>query len=219
MSLLEIERKFAFQRSLVSQFRRNMGNPPFSRLQFLGQRNIHDIYYDSRVPDGQKTKDILASHGVWVRRRNNIWEAKQRVASSDSVLDCKDNPYLRTIFKELSCLKDIYTLLSRYIPTPPLVGNPNRNFGLQSIIDFTTFREEYLADHRFRISLDKTCFGHRVGEIELLVEPGAEEQAQREVDVFMERYRWFFLSYGDEGKCTVKGKLTAYFGHFPVNSS
>lgn len=216
MALLEIERKFAFKRALLSQFRQNKGNPPFQRLQYLGNTKIHDVYYDLRINDGTRKKDILTSHGIYVRCRNDLWQAKQRIPAPS--LSNNEDLYRRTVFKELSCPKDIHALLTEYIPSPPLTADDTVNFGLSSIIDFTTFREKYLVDDRFEVVLDDTCFGHRVGEIEVLAEQGKERQAQREIDGFRDLYSWFFAPrlQGLDTEVPVKGKLSAYFERFPV---
>lgn len=250
MTLLEIERKFAFHPSLFSRFLRNAGAPPFTHLQRLATtQKIHDVYFDVRVPG--LPRDILARNGIWVRQRNDVWQAKQRVVLAQHVgpkpehIDSTPNErdhYLRTVFKELSCPREIHALVTSYVPSlsSSSTSTPhNSNFGLQPIANFTTSRSTFLADERFHVVLDETCFGHRVGEVELLAEPGSEQQAQREIDRFMETYAWFFLSSssssssssrrrvssvdgGTDGKedgkdlTEVKGKLTAYFERFPV---
>ena len=108
--------------------------------------------------------------------------------------------------------------IPRILPHPLCNPDGRDNFGLRPIADFTTTRDTFLSDARFRVVLDETCFGHRVGEVEVEVEVpaaaagGEEKQVQREIDGFMERYAWFFLVE----KAKVKGKLTAYFERFPV---
>lgn len=241
MALLEVERKFAFHPSLLAQFKNNKGAPPFVSLKYLGRKKIRDVYFDMRVfksLDGSskvKTEDVLAKNGIWVRRRNGIWEAKQRVTVTTATPATDTNAqhghekcgeeskYLRTIFNEIACPRDIQDLVRRYIPSSlsssyPAVLECKNNFGLERVVDFTTTRDTYLADDRFRVVLDEMCFGHRVGEVEIEVPAEQGAEAQWEIDQFMERYRWFFLSSeGGDGKgAKVKGKLTAYFEKFPV---
>lgn len=211
MHLLEVERKFAFKRSLLDKFRFNKRTPLFSRVQPQGRQTIHDRYYDYCVVQKGKRKDTLMSHGVWLRQRNNIWEAKHRIPS---LTNHQHDPYLRTVLKELTCPRKIHQLPASYVPNPPLKEDSAVCFGLQRIVDFTTFREKYLIDDRFKVVLDETCFGHSVGEVEVLVSPGKEKQAHANMDEFMEGYGWFFQSEGE-----VKGKLTAYFDKFPMDST
>ncbi|KAL1986937.1 hypothetical protein VTN96DRAFT_5354 [Rasamsonia emersonii] len=212
MTLLEIERKFAFHPALLSQFRRNGGAPPFTHLQHLGSQKFHDIYFDGK-------RDILARHGIWVRQRNGVWQAKQRVQNhcdkkGEHTGSSREDVFLRTVFNEISCPREIHALVTRYVPSGLSFPSADCNFGLQPIANFTTSRETFLADERFHVVLDETCFGHRVGEVELLAERGEEQHAQLEIDRFMERYRWFFLSCGNN---SVKGKLSAHFERFPVS--
>lgn len=171
---------------------------------------IHDVYYDLHEADWKQKKDILAGHGIWVRQRSGSWQTKQRVPSSTR---SQGNPYIRTIVNEISCPKKIHGLLSRYISTPPLDNDPQRNFGLHPVVDFIAFREKYLADDRFQVVLDEICLGYRAGEVELLVPPGGKP-AQRDIDGLMERYGWFFWTRGEDGSA-VKGKLSAHFERFP----
>ncbi|KAL2000915.1 hypothetical protein VTN02DRAFT_2469 [Thermoascus thermophilus] len=239
MALLEVERKFAILPSLLARFKSNQGAPPFVSLEYLGRKKIHDVYFDIRVfksLDGSSTvkmEDVLAKNGIWVRSRNGIWGAKQRVPDDKTAAapdaqhghekGGEESKYLRTIFNEIACPQDIQDLVRRYIPSSlslsyPAVLDCTNNFGLERVADFTTTRDTYLADDRFRIMLDEMCFGHRVGEVEIEVPAEQGAEAQLEIDRFMERYRWFFLaSEGGDGKgAKVKGKLTAYFEKFPA---
>ena len=60
-----------------------------------------------------------------------------------------------------------------------------------------------MADGKFNVALDKTNFGHAVGEVELMAEDAP--RAHKEIEDFMKEYTWFF------GNEPPKGKLTAYF--------
>jgi thiamine-triphosphatase len=231
----------------------------------MGSQKIHDVYFDAHKPGGSGQMCILAQHGIWVRRRNNVWQAKQRIfdppddenrkskTSTDApaataAAGRDESFFLRTVFKELDSPREIHALVTRYVPSTvssssflstaaaaTAAAAQSNNFNLHPIADFTTFRQTFLADKRFQVVLDETCFGHRVGEVEILAEPGMERHAQKEIDRFMRRYCWFFLSSsssslssssssskedgksresddGEDGK--VKGKLTAYFEKF-----
>ncbi|GAD98368.1 hypothetical protein SNOG_07908 [Paecilomyces variotii No. 5] len=247
MVKIEIERKFIYKPSLFAYFICGLGNPPFASLKIKGKRKIHDIYYDAPVAstiDGNanargSTPGILERNGIWVRRRNERWEAKQRlilpqqkqqeeatgssIGSSQSTKapEKERDYYLRTAFKELTCPLAIHNLVKSYIPSAP---GADGDFGLRPIADFSTKRVLAVADGQFEIALDHASFGHFVGEVELLVDKGKEAQAQREIDDFMEIYRWFFFP-GDAGSEKTKGrkkeymlqgKLSAYFEKYPV---
>jgi thiamine-triphosphatase len=208
MSLLEIERKFFFNLSLLHQFRLNRGTPAFQALVYLGQKTMHDVYYDKRVDNGSRM--LLSSNGIWLRQRNGEWQAKARhrssVWGSDSPLD------VGTVFKELLCPAEIHALLSRYMQLPPLDESVHRRFGLDMIADFTACREKYHAGSRFHVVLDHTNFGHRVGEVEVMALSADAVQAQHDIDAFMAKYAWFFVSTGGR---PIRGKLAAYLERFP----
>lgn len=106
---------------------------------------------------------------------------------------------------------------------------PDRGIGWHEAARFVSYRDKFLVDDKFTVILDKTDFGHVVGEVELEKEVtvtvaggGAikkEEEQQvdgmavsqviagmdREIDKFMKRYEWAF----PPGKPV--GKLSAYF--------
>lgn len=177
-----------------------------------------------------RQRSTMISHGHKNKNKKEIncepsgsAESSGATPTAEKKQDPNDK-YLRTVFHELSSPREIHTLLKRCLPSPEFFpihsADPNGrdNFGLRPIADFTTTRDTFLSDARFRVVLDETCFGHRVGEVEVEVEVpaaaagGEEKQVQREIDGFMERYAWFFLVE----KAKVKGKLTAYFERFPV---
>ncbi|KAJ9294321.1 hypothetical protein DTO271G3_6896 [Paecilomyces variotii] len=249
MSKIEIERKFIYNPALFTFLTKGSGNPPFTKLQIKGERKIHDIYYDAPIAstsDGNTTAEgptrcILERNGIWIRQRNKLWEAKQRLIlprqkqqKRESPNDASPEPsslvttaekekdyYLRTAFKELTNPRAIHDLVKNYIPSAP---GADVHFGLRPIADFETKRVLAIADGRFEVALDRTCFGHCVGEVELLVDKGQEVQAQRDIDEFMEMYRWFFFPDKTEGEdmegvkreYMLQGKLSAYFEKFPV---
>jgi thiamine-triphosphatase len=186
MVIHEIEQKFGILTQLLPRFRSNRGSPPFQHLHFLRTEHFEDAYYDSC--------NKLSSNGLWVRRRAAEWEAKHR----------KSGDFTRTTFHETSDLSEIQSLIAGYTK---LDAGPDANFGLDLISRFRTTREVYRADEKFLVMLDTTDFGHWVGEVELLAHD--EQRAHLDIDMFMQRYAWFF---SQENK--PKGKLTAYFEKF-----
>ncbi|KAH8728851.1 CYTH-like domain-containing protein [Phaeosphaeriaceae sp. PMI808] len=195
--ILEVERKF---RSLaVRELATNSGHPPFRSIRSLGQRTIHDVYYDR--------SGLLSSAGVWVRQRNGDWEAKVKRGGNfnNSRFEELSDPY------EISrCVKDVTGIES----------TEQDLFGLKRIATLSTARKTWIADYEFKIVLDTMDFGHIVGEVELQQQIDfittkdlpIEEQKQRtmqemddKIAKFMGRYSWAFCPG------IPKGKLTAYF--------
>ena len=109
--------------------------------------------------------------------------------------------FARSTFDEITDWTEIAAVIRRHLPG---FCTRKKDFGLDQLAEFTTTRQEFLADEKFAVVLDHTDFGHAVGEVELMAED--EEEAHREIDDFMARYPWFFL----KGK--AEGKLEAYFG-------
>ncbi|RAL17792.1 uncharacterized protein BO97DRAFT_448329 [Aspergillus homomorphus CBS 101889] len=108
MFLLEVERKF--RRLAVKSLLIDSGHPFFTSLQYRGKQTIHDTYYDSA--------HFLSSKGVWVRRRDNNWQAKIR----------RGGDYFNSKFEELSTPAAISAYLAELTGTR---ANAAENFGLQ----------------------------------------------------------------------------------------
>src|SRR6266487_4821250 len=123
MVLLEIEQKFRFTPSLCQFFRLNKGHPPFSSLKSLGTHRFYDIYFDR--------SQILAQNGVWIRKRDDKWEAKRRIEGN----------FIRTAFEEIDDSTRIHSLVCQYLP-----GSPDErfNFGLDVSCQFGTTRQLYV---------------------------------------------------------------------------
>lgn len=220
MDLLEIEQKFTILPSLIQTFRLNKGTPQFTSLKSLGTIHINDAYFED------KKIQILSKNGVWIRRRDGIWEAKRRPTTQPSVNvnvnggnggDPVLAVYNRTAFEEIRCHQQIQSLINTYIPNTP---DSSRNFDLDISCQFRTKRETYLIDGKFSVMLDETSFGHSTGEVEVEVEIDmaegkgkkvAIEKAHADIGEFLDKYSWFFRA----GKEEPKGKLCAYFEAFP----
>lgn len=189
---LEIERKFCCNPDSFDILRKNSGVPPFQKLLYHGRSSFNDTYYDQ---DG-----ILSSKGIWVRRRNNEWQAKLRQGGN----------FIQSRFKEVSGRNTVRGLLEE---SNIKVDIDAADLGLSTIASINTLRHKWRANDIFEIVLDSTDFGHMVGEVELeCVVTGdarAEVQASNEMDelieTFMQKYAWAF----PPGK--VVGKLSAYF--------
>ncbi|KAF7920910.1 hypothetical protein EAE99_007762 [Botrytis elliptica] len=188
MPVYEIERKFVFNPALLTRFRMNHGQPPFRCLTHQRTESFQDEYFDSA--------NKLSKSGIWIRKRDRSWEAKHR----------QDGNFLRSSFYETDKVHEIKRLISTHTHLGYNAG-PDANFGLKSICRYCTTRETFLADDRFFIMLDLTDFGHWVGEVEIQTHQTAA--ALLDIDVFMQKYSWFFANRG-----IPKGKMTAYFELF-----
>ena len=203
-TILEVERKFCGL--AIPLLTANAGTPAFRSLHFLGEQNFKDVYFDRH--------DKLSSNGLWVRKRQlegrePTWEAKTR----------KGGTFNNSAFEELTdttaIARSVVAITGRHEPA-------TRNFGLDTLAVLSTRRKSWLADDHYKIVLDAMDFGHEVGEVEIerrVMLPQnyhrtAEIEAwkrditremDRQIEAFMERYRWAFRSG------IPRGKLTAYF--------
>lgn len=190
---LEVERKFS--RLRIYPLVADGGSPPFSSLQCFGSKTFCDMYFDKQ--------NLLSQSGIWVRQRDGKWQSKVRQAG-----DFNDSQ-----FQETQDLAEI----SRHVELVTKISAPHSEaFGLSQIARIITHREMWKADNQFNIVLDRTDFGHIVGEVEIeaLVSVRSDEEAKkhcdsmdREIVTFMQRYSWAF-------DCSpAVGKLTAYFAN------
>lgn len=187
---LEVERKFAgFKQGSLAL---RQGHPPIRNLRDLGQSTFHDIYYDDR--------DLLSRSGVWLRMRDGKWQMK--VGKNVDRL----NSRLQEISDHETIAQKIQSLTGQRTPQAS-------NFGLSPLASFRTTRHSWLADDEFTLVLDRTDFGHTVGEVELEVNTTVQdndeaEKIMTEMDMrivnFIERHQDVF------SEDAPVGKLTAY---------
>jgi len=198
-AILEVERKFC---SLaVKDLVTNTRQPPFKIIHALPQHTIHDVYYD----DPSRS---LINAGIYVRRRNGLWEAKLR----------RGGDFVNSMFEELSG-PDLVRQCVRNV-TGKEASAEKDFFGLGAIATLSTVRQSWIADGEFKIVFDAMDFGHTVGEVELQEEFhfSATANASREnqirekmtemdkkIGAFMNKYHWAFQMG------VPKGKLMAYF--------
>lgn len=189
MPLFELEQKFALNPALLPLFRLNKGRPPFRHLTHKGISKIHDEYFD--------TRNILSKNGLYIRKRNGVWEAKSR----------QNGDFIRSTFYETRSIAEIQALVAKLTTKDRSL---EYDFGLERMCKFVTSRETFLADRRFEVVVDEMDFGHWVGEVEVVRrDKEGEEGVWEGIDGFMGRYGWFF-----EGGGVPKGKITAFFERF-----
>ena len=99
---------------------------------------------------------------------------------------------------------------------------PSKLFGLGHFADFSTLRHAWIANTEFNIVLDRTDFGHTVGEVELVAQVPAQDGNEAQMALktmdyrlveFLQLYAWAFTT----GKPV--GKLSAYFAHDALKRS
>lgn len=164
----------------------------FESVRELGKAEYYDRYLDR---DG-----ILMKNGIYIRMRNDKVQAKIRIGGD----------FIDTQFLEVEG-----DLVWGMFPFH-LVKKDD----LLPVATFMTERESYMLNNKYRVDIDKTNFGHMVGEIELLQEyikkhrsnnstETMEEFGGRmdaELEAFLLLHPWAFPREGE-----IKSKLTAYF--------
>ncbi|KAI9778575.1 MAG: hypothetical protein M1839_007968 [Geoglossum umbratile] len=195
---LEVERKFLVTPVAVSYLRSNDGGLRFKKHKSLGKQTTHDTYYDR---DG-----LLFSKGVYIRRRNGLWEAKVRTSGD----------FVNSAFTEIDGDDAVKEVIKQNMTVH--ADEASIEEVLQPCAEFVTERESWMIDGRFKVDVDTTDFGHTVGEVELTKtlqdandKRGEEEEAilkermDRDIQDFMKSYPQAFPA----GR--PLGKLSAYF--------
>lgn len=194
ITTLEVERKFApTAQSIHLLLTGHNGNssdniPPFKSLLPQGTVHFEDIYYDTPTKDLENT-------GIWLRLRRHFhdhgdqhphppaeeqstgkWQAKVRLGGN----------YTNSAFQELTDEDEIVALLNSHtlslgpdggdgelllLPQQDGQGGAATTSSSPSIWQvsarFVSHRDTFLVDDTFTVILDKTDFGHVVGEVEL----------------------------------------------------
>ncbi|KAF2222318.1 hypothetical protein BDZ85DRAFT_296496 [Elsinoe ampelina] len=119
----------------------NAGSPPFAALRRLPDQRFTDTYLDSC--------GRLMAEGIYIRRRNGDYEAKVSLGGT----------FTKSQFQEIDGKDDVELYLKKH---GIKIGD------LASIARFSTHRMAWIADEEFLVVMDKTCFGHQVGEVEYM---------------------------------------------------
>lgn len=214
---LEVERKFLATPLSITYLRTNSLRKPdrslFTHHEYLGRRKTHDVYFD--LPDGH-----FFSKGIYVRKRDGIWEAKIRSGGD----------FLNSAFVEVEGLEGVREVVEGELGVLKKGGEEeegsydDKGLGGEIVLEdvlnpcaeFVTERESWLIERKFKVDVDTTDFGHVVGEVELVkvIERNMkarederkklERGMQKEIKKLMERYPMAFPA----GKAV--GKLSAY---------
>lgn len=193
---LEVERKFIVTPAANSYLRSNGGGSGFNKHENLGKLTTNDIYYDR---DG-----LLFSKGVYVRQRNGHWEAKIRTGGD----------FINSAFAEIDGNIAVKEIIKQNLRG--FTDGADIEEILKPCAEFATDRESWMIDGKFKVDVDKTDFGHTVGEVELTRTleyvneeeaklKGLKEKMDQEIKLFMQSYPQAF----PVGRPV--GKLSAYF--------
>jgi len=195
--VLEVERKFRCDVGSFARINQNKGVPRFRQLHYIGSSTFTDNYYDKN--------DLLTSKGIWIRQRDDTWQAKIRQGGN----------FTNSQFEEVTGRDDVFDLVRRHIGRAAVQNANALGIGLPLMAAIGTQRHTWTADGTFMIVVDTTDFGHVVGEVELERQvvgssDGTDNsylrnKMDREIEAFMQRYPWAF----PPGK--VFGKLSAFF--------
>ena len=132
--MIEVEKKF--------QLTEEQLNAMLEGAEFLGEKILHDVYYD--YPDYRMFKK-----GTRLRNRNGDWELK--LGKSGGVAE------------ELETEEEIKNFLNIQIPLMDFI-----NANMKPFIDYTTKRKNYKKGE-FEICVDELDFGLNVVEVELMM--------------------------------------------------
>ncbi|OBT71264.1 hypothetical protein VF21_09931 [Pseudogymnoascus sp. 05NY08] len=193
---LEVEHKFIVTPAAASYLRSNGGGSRFSKYESLGKQSTHDIYYDRG--------GLLFSKGVYVRRRNGNWEAKIRTGGD----------FINSAFAEIDGNNAVNEIIKQNFSD--FADGAAIEEILTPCAEFATDRESWMIDGKFKVDVDKTDFGHTVGEVELtrtLEYVNEEEEKLKELKEKMDQeIKLFMQSYPQAFPVgRPVGKLSAYF--------
>ncbi|KAF2753476.1 hypothetical protein EJ05DRAFT_541972 [Pseudovirgaria hyperparasitica] len=197
--VLEVERKFAATPTSI-QTLRNASSPIFKHLAPLGRKTFRDTYFDR--------ENALFGKGVYIRRRNGLWEAKIRAGGD----------FINSAFEEVAGEEAVKEVIKEKLHVA--IEGVSIEDCLEVAADFVTERESWMVHERFRVDVDETDFGCMVGEVELkedIEDHGQDEEKRMRMDEerrkrMDEDIKAFMKAYPDtfpEGNAV--GKLTAYF--------
>lgn len=173
--MLEIEQKFHYTDEIFARL--------VDGADFLGEKRIHDMYYDSESFE-------LAKKDYWLRNRDSAWELKIPGGSQHAVF---------TQYLELEAPEEILARLGLSGDIDGAIKSVYRPF-----IDIETLRRTYKKDG-ITIDIDEVTgedFLYRLGEIEIVVDGEDEAVAQ-------ERLMQFAGAHGIEAR-KMRGKVYRY---------
>ncbi|XP_078607832.1 thiamine-triphosphatase-like isoform X1 [Branchiostoma floridae x Branchiostoma japonicum] len=186
--VIEVERKFSF------------GEGSEEKLKKAGAvcketTSFHDVYYDTE-------EFILTLADHWLRKREGNWELKCPPSSRDQASLVEQYVELQ---READILKQLAAILNVEAAS---VDEMTRLARCEPFCNFQTDRKTYTLDGGFKIDLDQTDFGFRVGEIELICQKQADvPEALCRIDALAEKL-------GFQSSKKIPGKMSAFLKTF-----
>jgi len=175
--MIEVEKKFSLTEEQLARLTKD--------ALFLHQQKFTDIYFDNSTFD-------IGKRNFWFRKRGDNFELKVPTGVQAVAMN---------VFREVSDLREIAALLSMKQHSDDFEENIYLN-GFEKLAEIVTTRRKYkLGD--YTIDADEADFGHRVCEIERMVD--REDQIEEAQEKIFELAR----SFGLEIKPT-HGKLLEY---------
>ncbi|XP_044194855.1 thiamine-triphosphatase isoform X2 [Thunnus albacares] len=178
-----------------------------------GQRQFHDQYFDTPVFD-------LTLKDMWLRKRKGCWELKCPTTTVNRTEETSGEQSkaaaLCTRYKEITNLPDIQQRVKEVIKedtdseTAEKISSQEdeswlSKMNLVCFAEFTTVRRSFtLEEEGVQIDLDQADFGYHVGEIEVLVPEGGDEQSA------LEKIERTAQKLGLTGHQRVEGKMNIY---------
>ncbi|XP_019636882.1 PREDICTED: thiamine-triphosphatase-like isoform X1 [Branchiostoma belcheri] len=186
--VIEVERKFSFSEGSEEKLRK-------AGAVCKEESSFHDVYFDT-----EEFVLTLADH--WLRKREGRWELKCPPASRDRASLVEQYVELQ---HEADILKQLAAILNvRAGSVDELV----RRASCEPFCNFQTDRKTYTLEGGFKIDLDQTDFGFRVGEIELICQKQDDvPEALRKIDALAEKL-------GFVSKTKIPGKMSAFLKTF-----
>ncbi|XP_042254910.1 thiamine-triphosphatase isoform X2 [Thunnus thynnus] len=179
----------------------------------VGQRQFHDQYFDTPVFD-------LTLKDMWLRKRKGCWELKCPTTTVNRTEETSGEQSkaaaLCTRYKEITNLPDIQQRVKEVIKedtdseTAEKISSQEdeswlSKMNLVCFAEFTTVRRSFtLEEEGVQIDLDQADFGYHVGEIEVLVPEGGDEQSA------LEKIERTAQKLGLTGHQRVEGKMNIY---------
>jgi len=159
--MIEVERKFRPTEEQLAKL--------LEGAEFLGEKNLHDIYYD--YPDYR----LLKKH-IFLRKRNDGFELKTENEQADTHKEL-------SLYNETEDEEEIKKFFNTIGPIEVFIEK-----NLEKSREFKTTRRKYKKGE-FNIDVDDLDFGYKCIEIELLVEDDSKiEEAKNKIINFAQNY-------------------------------
>lgn len=156
---IEVERKFALDENTLECIQ-NLGG------QLTKEDFFTDVYFDD-------SNYSLTRSDYWLRKRNGIWQLKSKSCEdSDNI----PGSNLSSKYQETEDTELILNFVSRILGCEdcPSLESLTTEYKCEPFAEFSTRRKKFKMADGVGIDLDETDYGHRIGEIEVMVEDNSD---------------------------------------------